>query len=63
MRATIAGFLTATLYTLAVAALIGESMPTQEQLRTSIEASYLAAASAELTQAIEAQPSQSAAIE
>ncbi|HET6618016.1 MAG TPA: hypothetical protein VFH69_09410 [Gemmatimonadota bacterium] len=38
MRPTIVGFLTATLYTLAAAALIAQSMPTQAQFRARIEA-------------------------
>jgi hypothetical protein len=41
MRAIIAGFIAATLYTLAIAALIGTEMPSQEELQA-IDASYLA---------------------
>jgi hypothetical protein len=41
MRAIIAGFIAATLYTLAIAALMGTAMPSREELRA-IDASYLA---------------------
>ena len=38
MRATIAGFLTATLYTFAIATLFAMSMPSQADLQSYIEA-------------------------
>jgi len=41
MRAIIAGFIAATLYSLAIAALIATAMPSQEELQA-IDASYLA---------------------
>lgn len=41
MRAIIAGFIAATLYTLAIAALIGTAMPSPKELQA-IDASYLA---------------------
>jgi ABC-type nitrate/sulfonate/bicarbonate transport system permease component len=46
MRATIAGFLTASLYTLVIATLMGMSMPTQAELRVYIEAARAAPAHA-----------------
>lgn len=62
MRAIIAGFIAATLYTLAIAALIGTAMPSREELQA-IDATYLANVSAELTQVVNAEPNQSATVQ
>lgn len=62
MRAIIAGFIAATLYTLAIAALIGTALPTREELQA-IDASYLATVSAELTQVVEAETNQSVTVQ
>jgi hypothetical protein len=43
MRAAIAGFLTASLYTLVIATLFAMAMPSQAQLQASIEATRSAA--------------------
>ena len=67
MRAIIAGFVAATLYTLAIAALIGTSMPSREELQA-IDASYLANVSdvnvsAELIQIVEVESNPSATVQ
>jgi hypothetical protein len=62
MRAIIAGFVAATLYTLAIAALIGTSMPSREELQA-IDASYLANVSAELIQIVEVESNSSATVQ
>jgi hypothetical protein len=62
MRAIIAGFVAATLYTLAIAALIGTAMPSREELQA-IDASYLANVSAELIQIVEAESNKSATVQ
>ena len=62
MRAIIAGFIAATPYTLAIAALIGTAMPSREELQA-IDATYLANVSAELTQVVNAEPNQSATVQ
>jgi hypothetical protein len=46
MRTAIAGFLTATLYTLAIATLFAMAMPSQAELQASIEATQIAASTA-----------------
>ncbi len=61
MRAIIAGFIAATLYTLAIAALIGTALPTQEELRA-IDASYLANVS-DVIQIVEAESTPSTTIQ
>ena len=53
MRSVIAGFVAATLYTLAIAALIGTAMPSQKELQA-IDASYLANVS-DVIQIVEAE--------
>jgi hypothetical protein len=63
MRSIIAGFFTATLYTLAVATLIANSMPSQDELQSSIEAMVLATASRQLTEMVEEQPDPTVAVE
>ena len=62
MRAIIAGFVAATLYTLAIAALIGTSMPSREELQA-IDASYLANVSTELIQIVEVESNPSATVQ
>ena len=62
MRAILAGFIAATLYTLAVAALMGTAMPSQEELQA-IDASYMANVSAELTQMVEAESNPSVTVQ
>ena len=62
MRAIIAGFVAATLYTLAIAALIGTSMPSREELQA-IDASYLANVSAELIQIVEVESNSPATVQ
>ena len=62
MRAIIAGFVAATLYTLAIAALIGTSMPSREELQA-IDASYLANVSAELIQIVEVESNPTATVQ
>jgi hypothetical protein len=62
MRAIIAGFVAATLYTLAIAALIGTSMPSREELQA-IDASYLANVSAELIQIVEVESNPSVTVQ
>jgi hypothetical protein len=54
MRAIIAGFIAATLYALAIAALIGTAMPSREELQA-IDASYQATVSTELIQIVEVE--------
>ena len=62
MRAIIAGFIAATLYTLAIAALIGTAMPSREELQA-IDATYLANVSAELIQIVEVESNPSATVQ
>ena len=62
MRAIIAGFIAATLYSLAIAALIATAMPSQEELQA-IDASYLANVSAELIQIVEVESNPSATVQ
>ncbi|HET7693972.1 MAG TPA: hypothetical protein VFM44_12885 [Gemmatimonadota bacterium] len=62
MRAIIAGFVAATLYTLAIAALIGTSMPSRQELQA-IDASYLANVSAELIQIVEVESNPSVTVQ
>lgn len=61
MRAIIAGFIAATLYTLAIAALIGTAMPSQEELQA-IDASYLANVS-DVIQIVEAESNAPATVQ
>ena len=61
MRAIIAGFIAATLYTLAIAALIGTSMPSREELQA-IDASYLANVS-DVIQIVEAESNPPATVQ
>ena len=61
MRAIIAGFIAATLYTLAIAALIGTAMPSREELQA-IDASYLANVS-EVIQIVEAESNPPATVQ
>lgn len=62
MRAILAGFVAATLYTLAVGALIGTAMPSREQLRA-IDASYQASMAMEVIQIVEAESSPSTTVQ
>ena len=61
MRAIIAGFIAATLYTLAIAALIGTALPTREELEA-IDASYLANVS-DVIQIVEAESNPPATVQ
>ena len=61
MRAIIAGFVAATLYTLAIAALIGTAMPSREELQA-IDASYLANVS-DVIQIVEAESNPPATVQ
>ncbi len=61
MRAIIAGFIAATLYTLAIAALIGTAMPSREELQA-IDASYLANVS-DVIQIVEAESNPPATVQ
>ena len=61
MRAIIAGFIAATLYTLAIAALIGTAMPSQEELQA-IDASYLVNVS-DVIQIVEAESNPPATVQ
>ena len=61
MRAIIAGFIAATLYTLAIAALIGTSMPSRQELQA-IDASYLANVS-DVIQIVEAESNEPATVQ
>jgi hypothetical protein len=62
MRSVIAGFIAATLYSLAIAALIATAMPSQEELQA-IDASYLANVSADLIQVVEIESNPSATVQ
>ena len=61
MRAIIAGFIAATLYSLAIAALIGTAMPSREELQA-IDASYLANVS-DVIQIVEAESTPPATVQ
>ncbi|HET6638882.1 MAG TPA: hypothetical protein VFH82_08890 [Gemmatimonadota bacterium] len=61
MRAIIAGFIAATLYSLAIAALIATAMPSQEELQA-IDASYLANVS-DVIQIVEAESNPPATVQ
>lgn len=61
MRAIIAGFIAATLYSLAIAALIGTAMPSREELQA-IDASYLANVS-DVIQIVEAESNPPATVQ
>ena len=61
MRAIIAGFIAATLYTLAIAALIGTAMPSREELQA-IDASYLVNVS-DVIQIVEAESNPPATVQ
>lgn len=61
MRAIIAGFIAATLYALAIAALIGTAMPSREELQA-IDASYLANVS-DVIQIVEAESNPPATVQ
>ena len=61
MRSIIAGFVAATLYTLAIAALIGTAMPSTQELQA-IDASYLANVS-DVIQIVEAESNPPATVQ
>ncbi|HET6361486.1 MAG TPA: hypothetical protein VFH11_05455 [Gemmatimonadota bacterium] len=61
MRAIIAGFIAATLYSLAIAALIGTAMPSRQELEA-IDASYLANVS-DVIQIVEAESNPPATVQ
>jgi hypothetical protein len=62
MRAILAGFVAATLYTLAVGAFIGTAMPSREQLKA-IDASYQANMGMEVIQIVEAESDPSTTVQ
>ena len=62
MRAILAGFIAATLYTLAVGALIGTAMPSRKQLEA-IDASYHANMAMEVIQIVEAESNPSTTVQ